>query len=179
MVLSVGGSFAYFAQNAPCTVTTDLLVLYSNTQNFYPGGAIFSLHTLASPSDRNVNYDEKQLTGGKIELFFFYLYRFRKYVSYGFPIINVCNPRSTLWIALYFCELSAQVVVVLVELSSLFPPFVLFVFILCCFFSVFLIFVRCFSLVGKVLKLGNLVGELWVDVKDTSTRTQMHNLSVT
>ena len=23
----------------------------------------------------------------------FYLYRFRKYVSYGFPIINFCNPR--------------------------------------------------------------------------------------
>jgi len=22
----------------------------------------------------------------------FYLYRFRKYVSYGFPIINYCNP---------------------------------------------------------------------------------------
>jgi hypothetical protein len=22
----------------------------------------------------------------------FYLYRFRKYVSYGFPIINFCNP---------------------------------------------------------------------------------------
>jgi len=23
----------------------------------------------------------------------FYLYRFRKYVSYGFPVINFCNPR--------------------------------------------------------------------------------------
>ena len=32
------------------------------------------------------------------------------------------------------------------------------------FFSpVFLIFVRCFSLVGKVLKLGSLVGDVWVD----------------
>jgi hypothetical protein len=52
MVLSVGGSFAYFA--------------LSNTQNdFFPGAAIFSLHTLASPSGRNVNYDEKQLTGEK------------------------------------------------------------------------------------------------------------------
>jgi hypothetical protein len=62
----VGGSFAYFARNARCTVTTDLLVWYSNTQNdFSPGAAIFSLHTLASPSGRNVNYDEKQLTGGK------------------------------------------------------------------------------------------------------------------
>jgi len=62
----VGGSFAYFARNACCTVTTDLLVWYSNTQNdSSPGAAIFSLHTLASPSGRNVNYDEKQLTGKK------------------------------------------------------------------------------------------------------------------
>ena len=67
----VGGSFAYLARNARCTVTTDLLVLYSNTQNnFSPGAAIFTLHTLASPSGRNVHYDEKQLTGEKnFELF--------------------------------------------------------------------------------------------------------------
>ena len=93
MVLSVGGSFAYFARNARCTVTTDLLVWYSNTHNFSPGATIFSLRTLASPSGRNVSYDEKLLTGGKKKLSFsFYLYRFRKYVSYGFPIINFCNP---------------------------------------------------------------------------------------
>ena len=61
----VGGSFAYFAPNARCTVTTDLLMWYSNTQNdFSPGAAIFSLHTLASPSGRNVNYDEKLTCGG-------------------------------------------------------------------------------------------------------------------
>jgi hypothetical protein len=94
MVLSVGGSFAYFQRNTRCTVTTDLLVWYSNTQNdFFPGAAIFSLHTLASPSGRNVNFDKKQLTG---KVFFlvvnFYLYRFRKYVSYGFPTIHFCNP---------------------------------------------------------------------------------------
>ena len=85
----------YFARNARCTVTTDLLVWYSNTQNdFYPRAAIFSLHTLASLSGRNVNYDEKQLTGGKKKLSCsLYLYRFRKYVSYSFPIINCCNPR--------------------------------------------------------------------------------------
>ena len=66
MVLSVGGSFEYFARNARYTVTTDLLILYSNTQNnFSPGAAIFSLHTPASPSGRDVNYDEKQLTGGE------------------------------------------------------------------------------------------------------------------
>jgi hypothetical protein len=57
IVLSAGGSFAYLARNARCTVTTDLLVWYSDTQNFSPGAAIFSLHTLALPSGRNVNYD--------------------------------------------------------------------------------------------------------------------------
>ena len=36
------------------------------TQNaFSPGAAIFSLHTLASRSGRNVNYNDKQLTGKK------------------------------------------------------------------------------------------------------------------
>ena len=60
MALSVGGSFVYFARNARCTVITDLLVWYSNTQNdFSPGAGIFSLHTLASRSGRNVNYDKK------------------------------------------------------------------------------------------------------------------------
>jgi len=39
-----------------------------------------------------VNYNEKLLTGGKKLSCSFYLYRFRKYVSYGFPIINSCNP---------------------------------------------------------------------------------------
>ena len=69
--LVLGGSFAYFARNARCTVTTDLLVWYSNTLNdFSPGAAIFPLHTLASPSGKNVNCDEKQLTGKKFfELF--------------------------------------------------------------------------------------------------------------
>ena len=87
-------TFAYFARSTRCTVTTGLLVWYSNTQNdFCPGAAIFAVHTLASPSSRNVNYDEKQLT----EIFFFfsssfYLNRFRKYVSYGFPILNFFIP---------------------------------------------------------------------------------------
>ena len=72
--------------------TTDLLVWYSNTQNdFFPGAAIFSLHTLALPSGRNVNYDEKQLTGKKRLSCSFYLYRFPKYVSCGFSTINFCN----------------------------------------------------------------------------------------
>ena len=93
MVLSVGGSFAYFARNAHCTVTTDLLVWHSNTQNdFSPGAAICSLHTLAQPSGRNVNYYEKNLLEKKFLSCSFYLYRFNKYVSCGFPIINFCNP---------------------------------------------------------------------------------------
>jgi hypothetical protein len=41
-----------------------------------------------------VNYDEKQFTGGKKKknLSSFYLYRFRKYMSYGFLMINYFNP---------------------------------------------------------------------------------------
>jgi len=71
MVLSVGDFFAYFARNAHCTVTIDLFVWYSYTQNdFSSGRAIFSVHTLASPSGRNVNYGEKQVNGKKkIRLF--------------------------------------------------------------------------------------------------------------
>ena len=63
-------------------------VIFQDTKRLLPGAAIFSLHTLASPSGRNINYDEKQLTGGKKLSCSFYLYRFRKYVSYGFPTIN-------------------------------------------------------------------------------------------
>jgi len=64
-------AFKYFAQNARCTVITDLLVWCYNTQkDFSPGAAIFSLHTLASPSGRNVNYDEKQLNMKTIFEFF-------------------------------------------------------------------------------------------------------------
>jgi len=85
MILSVGGSFAYFAQNACCTITTDLLVWYSNTQNdFCPWAAVFSLHTLALPSGRNMNHDKNKLLGKKFLSCSFYLYRFSKYVSYGF-----------------------------------------------------------------------------------------------
>ena len=91
-VFSVGGSFTYFARNARCTVTTDLLVWYSNTQNdFSPGAAIFSLHTPVWPSGRNVNYDKKNYLLGKkfwsCSFCSFYLYRFCKYVSRDFPII--------------------------------------------------------------------------------------------
>ena len=93
MILSVGGYFAYFARSACCTVTTDLLVWYSNTQhNFSPGAAIFSLHTLASPSGRIWTTMKNNLLGKKFSSCSFYLNRFRKYVLYGFPTINFCNP---------------------------------------------------------------------------------------
>jgi len=69
-----------------------LVVLKDSNQHPPPPpfhqAAIFSLHTLASPSGRNVNYDEKQLTGKKFLSFSFYLYRFRKYVSYSFSYNN-------------------------------------------------------------------------------------------
>ena len=41
-----------------------------------------------------MNYNEKQLIGEKKKNLScsFYLYRFHKYMSYGFPIINFCNP---------------------------------------------------------------------------------------
>jgi hypothetical protein len=39
-----------------------------------------------------VKYDEEQLSEKEFLSFSFYLYRFRKYLSYGFPIINFCNP---------------------------------------------------------------------------------------
>jgi len=42
----------------------DILHCYSDQNEFSTEAAIFSLHTLASPSGRNVNYDEKQLTEG-------------------------------------------------------------------------------------------------------------------
>jgi hypothetical protein len=45
-------------------------VIFQHIKRLLPGTAIFSLHTLASPSGRIVNYDEKQLSWGKkIEVF--------------------------------------------------------------------------------------------------------------
>jgi len=49
--------------------------------------SIYILYTHASPSGRSVNYDEKQRTGEKMFSCSLYLYRFCKYVSYGFPVI--------------------------------------------------------------------------------------------
>jgi len=68
-------------------------VIFQHTKVFSPGAAIFSLHIIVSPSGRNVNYDNKNnLLGQTFLSCSFYLYRFRKYVSYRFLIINFCNP---------------------------------------------------------------------------------------
>jgi len=92
MVLSVGGSFAYFARNARRTVTTDLLVWYSNTKNDFSPERPFShcihSHRLAVEMWTTM----KNNLVPKKKLSFFYLYRLRNYVSCGFPITNVCNP---------------------------------------------------------------------------------------
>ena len=50
-----------------CTLHSDHRlnrVIIQHTKRLLPGAAIFSLHKLASPGGRNVNYDEKQITGG-------------------------------------------------------------------------------------------------------------------
>ena len=67
MVLSVGWILCVLCTKCPLHSNHRLTVWYSNTQNdFSSGAAIFSLHTLASPSGRNVNYNEKQITGERI-----------------------------------------------------------------------------------------------------------------
>jgi hypothetical protein len=83
-----------FALCTKCTLHSNhrlTRVIFQHTKWLLSGAAIFSLHTLASPSGRNVNYDEEQLTGGGLNSSFC-VYRFRKYVSYGFPLVNFFNP---------------------------------------------------------------------------------------
>ena len=88
----VSGSFAYFARNAHCTVTTDLLVWYSNTQNDFPPEWPFShyIHSHRLGAEMWTTM-KNNLLGKKFLSCSFYLYRFRKYRSYSFPIINFCN----------------------------------------------------------------------------------------
>jgi len=92
-VLSVGGSFTYFARNARCTVTTDLLCdipTHKTTSSpERPFSHYIHSHRLAAEMWTTM---KNNLLGGKILSYSFCLYRFCKYVSYGFPIINLCNP---------------------------------------------------------------------------------------
>jgi hypothetical protein len=83
MFLSVGGSFAYFTRNTRCTVTTDLTrVIFQHTYYIHS-------HRLAAEMWTTM---KNNLLGKIVLSCSFYLYRFRKYVSYGFPTINFCNP---------------------------------------------------------------------------------------
>jgi hypothetical protein len=115
MVLSVGRSFAYLARNARYTVTTDLLVWYSNTQKISPPERSFShyihSHRLATEMWTVM---KNNILGKTFLSCSFYLYRFRKYVSFGYLIINVCIPgvcyvtlcvmvRSVTWICQFVC----------------------------------------------------------------------------
>jgi len=93
MVLSVGGYFAYFARNARCTVTTDLLCDIATHKTTYPPERPFShylnSHRLAAEmwtAMKNSLLRKNSLSCS------FYLYRFRRYLLYGFPIINFCIP---------------------------------------------------------------------------------------
>jgi len=76
-----------------CTVTTDLLVWYTNTQNDFslerPFFHYIHSHRLAAEM---WNTMKNNLLGKKFLSCSFYLYRFCKYLSCGFPIINFCNP---------------------------------------------------------------------------------------
>ena len=102
MVLSVGGSFAFFAQNARCTVTTDLLCdIPTHKKTFLlerPFSHYIYSHCLAAEMWPAM---KTNLLGKSFLSCSFYLYRFRKYVSYRFPITKFCIHRSTLWNALY------------------------------------------------------------------------------
>ena len=92
MVLFLGGYFAYFARNARCTVTADLLcnIQTHKTTSLRerPFAHHINSHRLAAEMWTTI---KNNLLGGRFS-YSFYLYRFRKYVSYGFLIIKFCNP---------------------------------------------------------------------------------------
>jgi len=83
-------TFAYCARNARCTVTTDLFVWYSNTQNDFSPGAAHYIHSHRLAAEMWIT-KKNNLLRKKILSCSFYLYKFRKYLSYGFPIINFSN----------------------------------------------------------------------------------------
>jgi hypothetical protein len=93
MVLSVGRSFVYFAWRARCTLITDLLMWYSDTQNDFSPEQPFShyIHSHRLMAEMWTTM-KNNLLGKKSLSCSFYLYRFHKYMSYSFPIINFCNP---------------------------------------------------------------------------------------
>jgi hypothetical protein len=92
MVLSVGGSFWVLCTK--CTLHSNhiLTVWYSNIQNTFPLEPPFSdyIHSHRLAAEKWTTMKNKLLRKHFLSCFF-YLYRFRKYVSYSFPIINFCN----------------------------------------------------------------------------------------
>ena len=94
MVLSVGGSFAYFARNARCTVTTDLFMCYSNTHNnFDPrSGQFLTTYTrIAQWQKCELRLKTTYWAKKKFLIVPSICNMLRKYVSCGFPVINVCD----------------------------------------------------------------------------------------
>jgi hypothetical protein len=90
MDLFVGWSFAYVARNARCTVTTDLLCDIPTHKTTSPPERPFShyIHSHCLTAEMWTTMKNNLFGGKKILSCSFYLYRFRKYVSYGFPITN-------------------------------------------------------------------------------------------
>jgi len=77
-----------------CTLHSNhrLTVWYSNTQNDFSPDRPFShyIHSYRLAAEM-WTVMKNNLLGKKVLSCSFYLYRIRKYVSYGFPIINSCN----------------------------------------------------------------------------------------
>ena len=71
MVLSLGRSFAYFARNARCTVTTHLFVRYSNTQHDFYSKRPFShyIHSHRLAAEMWITMKNNLLGKQVVELF--------------------------------------------------------------------------------------------------------------
>ena len=82
----VGGSFAYFAQY-PHTYSCDIPTHKTTSPPERPFSHYIHSHRLAADTWTTMKIN--LLCGGLSCSF--YMYKFRKCVSYGFPIINFCN----------------------------------------------------------------------------------------
>ena len=93
MVFSVGWSCTYFARNARSTVTTDLLCdIPTHKTTSPPERPLCHYMHSHCPAEEMWITMKNNLMEKKILSCSFYLHRFRKYVSCGFPIINFCSP---------------------------------------------------------------------------------------
>ena len=87
------GVLSLLCTNARCTVTTDLLCDIPTHKTTSPPERPFAHHILSHSLTAEMWTTMKNnLLGEKGLSCSFYLYRFRKYVPYGFPVINICNP---------------------------------------------------------------------------------------